>query len=99
MKLLKQLSTLAILEGISYLMFAVTIPLKYMLEITGPNQIVGMLHGVLFLAYCLWAIFVSKEQNWNIKTTCITLAASLLPIATFIVDSKIIKPEIDQLKN
>ena len=99
MNLLKQLSVLAIMEGISYLLFAVTMPLKYMMDMKGPNQIVGMLHGVLFLAYCLWAIFVSKEQNWNIKTTCITLAASLLPIATFIVDSKIIKPEIDRLKN
>ncbi len=99
MNLLKQLSVLAIMEGISYLLFAVTMPLKYMMDMKGPNQIVGMIHGVLFIAYCLWVVLVAKEQKWNIKTTLIALAASLLPIATFIVDAKIIKPEIERVKN
>jgi integral membrane protein len=98
MSLLKQLSTLAILEGISYLLFAVTMPLKYMLDLKWPNQIVGMIHGVLFIAYCLWVVLVAREQKWNIKTTLVALAASLLPIATFIVDIKIIKPEIERVK-
>ncbi len=99
MNLLKQLSSLAIMEGISYLLFAVTMPLKYVFDITGPNQIVGMIHGILFIAYCLWVVLVAREQKWDAKRTLIALAASLLPIATFIVDAKIIKPEIERVKN
>ncbi len=99
MNLLKQLSSLAIMEGISYLLFAVTMPLKYVFDITGPNQIVGMIHGILFIAYCLWVALVAREQKWDAKRTLIALAASLLPIATFIVDAKIIKPEIERVKN
>lgn len=99
MKLLKQLSALAILEGISYLLFAITMPLKYMYEMAGPNKVVGMIHGVLFLAYCTWVIMVAKEQKWNIKITLLALIASLLPIATFIVDIKLLKPEMQRQKN
>lgn len=99
MKLLKQLSILAIMEGISYLLFAVTMPLKYMFDLAGPNYFVGMAHGVLFIAYCLWVVMVAKQQKWNFKITLMALAASLLPIATFVVDSKLVKPAIQRLKN
>lgn len=99
MKLLKQLSILAIMEGISYLLFAVTMPLKYAYGLTGPNYVVGMIHGVLFLAYCLWVVMVAKEQKWNFKLTVLALVASLLPIATFVVDTKLVKPELQRLKN
>lgn len=98
MKLLKQLSILAIMEGISYLLFAVTMPLKYMFDLKGPNYIVGMIHGVLFIAYCLWVVLVAREQKWNFKITVLALAASLLPIATFVVDAKLVKPEMHRLK-
>lgn len=98
MKLLKQLSVLAIMEGISYLLFTVTMPLKYMFDLKGPNYIVGMIHGVLFIAYCLWVVLVAREQKWNFKITVLALAASLLPIATFVVDAKLVKPEMQRLK-
>ena len=99
MKLLKQLSVLAIMEGISYLLFAVTMPLKYAYGLTGPNYVVGMIHGVLFMAYCLWVVMVAKQQKWNFKLTILALVASLLPIATFVVDVKLVKPELQRLKN
>lgn len=90
--LIGQLRLLAILEGISYLLFALTMPLKYMYEIGMPNKIVGMAHGVLFITYCVWVVRYSVQTKWPFKTTLICLIASLLPIATFNVDSKILKP-------
>ena len=90
---LKQLRTFAILEGISYLLFALTMPLKYIWEIPQPNYYVGMAHGVLFILYCLFVIIVALDRKWDWKKTGICLAASLLPIATFIVDKKILQKE------
>jgi len=89
---LGQLRLLAILEGISYLLFAVTMPLKRIYDIPEPNYYVGMIHGVLFMLYCLWVVIVAKKMNWNFKRTIICLAASLFPFTTFIVDHKILKP-------
>lgn len=49
MSLLKSFRYTAILEGISYLLFGLTMPLKYMYDILEPNFYVGMAHGLLFI--------------------------------------------------
>ncbi len=88
-----RLRLIAILEGISYLLFAVTMPLKYIYGITEPNFIVGMAHGWLFIGYvalCLQNISIYK---WNAGKSFFALAASLIPVATFIADAKIFKPQ------
>ena len=90
--LIGQLRLLAILEGISYLLFAITMPLKRVYDIPEPNYYVGMIHGALFILYCLWVVIVAMKLKWNFNRTIICLAASLFPFTTFIVDHKILKP-------
>ncbi|MDG1147995.1 MAG: DUF3817 domain-containing protein [Crocinitomicaceae bacterium] len=92
---LGQLRILAILEGISYLLLGLTMPLKYVYEMGLPNKIVGMIHGVLFILFCLWVIRYSIFKKWSLTTTLICLASSLIPFATFIVDHKILKHEVE----
>lgn len=94
---LGQLRILAILEGISYLLLVPTIILKYGFEMGLPNKIVGSLHGILFIFYCIWVIYYAMKKKWRLMKTLICLAASLLPIATFIVDQRILKAE-DELQ-
>ena len=92
---LGQLRMLAVLEGISYLLLGLTMPLKYNYEMGLPNKIVGMVHGVLFILFCLWVIRFAILKKWNMTTTFICLASSLVPFATFIVDYKILKHETE----
>ena len=95
----KTLSLLALLEGISYLMlFGITMPMKYMYDMGMPNKIVGMAHGVLFVAYCIFVVLVGKEEKWSNKIIGFGLIASVLPIATFIFDAKVIKKNKEELK-
>jgi len=89
--LIGQLRLLAILEGISYLLFALTKPLKDILDYPTPNKIVGMAHGVLFIAYCIWVVIVANDQKWKFSTTFLAGIASLLPFGTFVADAKIFK--------
>ncbi len=82
----------AVLEGISYLLlFGVTMPLKRIYGIPEPNFFVGMAHGVLFIAYCLWVLLVAREEKWTFKIIFLALIASLLPFGTFIADKKLFK--------
>jgi len=91
---LGQLRLLAIIEGVSYLMlFGITMPLKYIGDIGGPNKFVGMAHGVLFIMYCLWVVFYANKKNWSIMKILLALGASLLPFATFVVDRKYLKED------
>lgn len=92
--LIGQLRILAILEGISYLMlFAITMPVKYIYELSMPNQIVGMAHGILFVAFCLWVIKYGLQQKWSKKVILIGLISSLLPFGTFVFDAKYLKQD------
>ena len=88
---LKWFRYIALAEGVSYLLFAVTMPLKYQLEIPEPNKVVGLIHGVLFMAYIPFAyLVVSDHKLGNLKLLIFWLA-SLLPAGTFVLDHKILK--------
>jgi integral membrane protein len=87
-----RLRLVAILEGISYLLLGITMPLKYMLEIPEPNFIVGMAHGWLFILYIALCLQSIKIQKWNWKISLLILAASLIPFATFFADNILFKP-------
>lgn len=83
---------MAILEGISFLSFGITMPLKYMLDITDPNFYVGMAHGWLFVLYTILSFQCIYLLRWKFKTSLLVLGASLIPFGTFVVDAKILKP-------
>lgn len=86
-----QLRILAILEGISYISLGLTMPLKYMMDIKGPNYVVGMAHGVLFIAYCIWVMLNYYTKKYSYKITFILLLASLVPFMTFWAERKLLK--------
>jgi len=85
------LRILALLEGISFLSFAVTMPLKRMYDMPLPNLIVGNIHGFLFIAYCIMVFVVNQEKKWSLATNFWAYAASLIPFGTFVADAKIFK--------
>ena len=75
-KTLSMFRLIAILEGISYIAFFITMPLKYMMEIMMPNKIVGIAHGLLFVIYVIYAYLVTEEQKWTMKRFAILFIAS-----------------------
>ncbi len=95
-----RLRIVAILEGISYLMLGITMPLKYILDILEPNLIVGMAHGWLFILYIILCFQNIRIYQWNLKISLLILVASLIPFATFFADSILFKPtENEQLSS
>jgi len=88
-----RLRVLAFLEGVSFLLILfVTMPLKYLMEIPEPNQVIGMAHGVLFIAYVVMVLLAAKIYKWPMATTFWSLAASIIPFGTFWADKKYFKP-------
>ncbi len=86
--MLKTFYIIALLEGISYLLFGVTMPLKYWMNITEPNKIIGMLHGILFITYIALVFILSKKENWSFKKQINLYFASVIPFGTFIFVKK-----------
>lgn len=82
---------LAIFEGISYLvLLGICMPLKYIWDIPEPTRPVGMIHGVLFVAYIMWLAIVGIKLKWSPMTYVWGFVASLLPFATFIFEAKVL---------
>lgn len=91
MKLLKTLRFTAIAEGVSYLSFALTMPLKYIWQIRLPNLIVGQIHGILFIAFCSLVIFAAYRFKWKARKTAILLISSIIPFGTFWSEKKYLR--------
>ena len=87
---------IALIEGVSYISFAITMPLKYGYEIKEPNYVVGMLHGLVFILYCLWLLILTLKRKWSGPLGVLFFIASLIPFGTFYIDRKYLKP---MLKN
>lgn len=77
----------ALLEGLSFLILLfIAMPLKYMAGIPQAVQMVGMAHGLLFVAYILLLMIVRDDQKWSISLSIRSFLASIVPFGTFYAD-------------
>ena len=82
----------AFLEGLSYiLLLFIAVPIKYQMGDASYVQMLGMPHGLFFMAYVFLAGYLKPQYNWNTKTFLLVLAASVIPFGTFYVDRKVLK--------
>jgi integral membrane protein len=82
----KALRVVAVVEAISWLLLIVATIVKYSTE---PHkalgvQIMGPVHGVLFLAYVALTLEVRRRLHWDGRTTLVVLAESILPGGGFL---------------
>ncbi|MGS4344536.1 DUF3817 domain-containing protein [Myroides odoratus] len=82
----------AFLEGVSLLVLLfIAMPLKYIWDSPYMVQKVGMAHGILFIAYIVFAFLIKNELKWSNKTLLLACIASIIPFGTFVVEKKIKK--------
>ena len=87
--MIKLFRLITLLEGSSYLLLLfVAVPLKYLLGDETYVKLLGMPHGVLFIAYIILSFVMRKKMNWNTTSFIIILLASIIPFGTFYVDKK-----------
>jgi integral membrane protein len=79
-------------EGISYLLLLfVAMPLKYGFGLDVAVRIVGMAHGVLFLAYV--ATLALAARRLGARRTLIAFVMSLVPGGTFWLEARLRRDE------
>ena len=90
---MRALRALAIVEGLSLLaILLVTMPLKYLAGFPGPNQVVGLGHGVLTVAYVSVLLYVWTDRQWGWRVLAWGLAASVVPVLPFWVERRVFGP-------
>lgn len=75
--------SLAIAEAITWALLLTGMFLKYVTETTELGvRIFGMVHGVVFIAYCLVTVIVAIDQRWSASRAILGLVAAVPPFAT-----------------
>ena len=78
------------IEGYSYLtLLFIAMPLKYMFGFPLAVKIVGMAHGVLFIAFLILLVVAWQEKKWAFSENIIFFIASLIPFGTFFTKKRI----------
>lgn len=80
---------LAFAEAVTWALLLIGMFLKY---VTGTTElgvrIFGMAHGVVFIAYCLTAVFVGVNQRWSFRTLALALVSAVPPFMTVWFDRR-----------
>jgi len=83
---------IAFLEGISYiLLLFIAVPIKYWGGEEQWVKLLGMPHGLLFIAYIILTYLLKNRENWKKRELSFILTASLIPFGTFYVDKKYLR--------
>lgn len=76
-------------EGISFLLLlGVAMPLKYIWQWPLAVEVIGMAHGLLFIAYELLAIRLKSSIDWTLSQWLIIALCAFLPFGPFYVEKK-----------
>lgn len=77
-------------EGISFLvLLLIAMPMKYIADMPLAVSVVGMLHGVLFVAYCGYALFLKETLKWRPQLFGFVLLMAIVPFGMLLLDRKL----------
>ncbi|TWX68293.1 DUF3817 domain-containing protein [Colwellia sp. C1TZA3] len=90
---MKGFRLISLLEGISYLLI-----LSVTLGVISRYYVsyLGMVHGILFIAYLTSSIHASHQQKWSVITLLLLFLASIIPFAFLCVELYIRKLSIEK---
>ena len=96
MKEIRSLRRIGMFEGASFLLLlGVAMPLKYLAGQPLAVKIVGWIHGMLFILFCMALARAKNAKSWSVKQSLPYLIAALLPFGPFVIDRKLKAEESD----
>ena len=76
-------------EAVSYmLLVAVAMPLKYIWGQPKAVSVIGMIHGILFVLFCIALARATIAAKWPFSRAALLFVASLLPFGPFLLDGR-----------
>ena len=84
--LVRSFRVVALAEATSFLALLVATYVKYGHDEPLGVEILGPLHGLLFIAYVLLALNLAPRAGWSARTTVMVLVGAVLPFGGYVVD-------------
>ena len=83
---IKTFRYVALAEATSFLILLVATVIKHSQDAPGGVQVMGPIHGVLFLAYVMLALALRGPAGWSPRATVGILIGAVVPFGGFVVD-------------
>ena len=94
MSSLTVLRLLSFAEGVSFLVLLYfAIYHKRILGDADAIRVPGMVHGVLFVAFCLVLVHVWVDRKWSFGKVLFAFVCSLVPLAPFYLEHRLRREE------
>lgn len=92
---LRNFRYLAIVEATSFLLLLVASVIKRTQDEALGVEILGPIHGGLFVAYVVVALNIRRDLGWTTKTTLLVLAGAVVPFGGYVVDRWLVRTHPD----
>ena len=77
----------AVAEAVTWSLLLIGMFLKYVTDTTELGvRVGGMLHGVVFVAFCVTTVVVAIDQRWSVGRTLLGLVSAVPPFFTVLFD-------------
>src|SRR5690606_22379750 len=85
-----RLRMFAFLEGLTLILLVfIAVPLKYLLDLPLLVEMIGPIHGALFILFVVTVVWIALEREWKFpRTACIIFLSSFVQFGTFYIDRK-----------
>jgi len=88
---LRNFRLVALAEATTFLLLLVASYFKNFQDEGLGVDILGPIHGALFIAYVVFALGLRDDMGWNAKTTLLILLGAVLPFGGYVVDRWLVR--------
>ena len=85
------LGYVAIAEAVSFLLLLAAMVVKYGADEPIGVEVMGPIHGGLFLAFVGLAVVVAGQRRWDWRRLAVVLASGVIPVAGYVVGHRLLR--------
>jgi len=86
---------IALAEAATWVALIVASIAKRTIDLDAATKVVGPIHGTAFLAYFCGLLLLRDDLGWGLKRTAGAMAASLVPLGTWLIVERRWLAEVD----
>lgn len=85
-------------EAVSFICLMIATGIKYGADEPAGVELLGPIHGALFVAYVALAFIAKQQRGWSLQRLAVVLIAAVVPIAGYIVGRRLIEEDAAESK-
>ncbi|MBL8955063.1 MAG: DUF3817 domain-containing protein, partial [Myxococcaceae bacterium] len=86
---MKTFRVVSLTEGVSWVLLLLAMPLKYVWHWPQGVQVMGRIHGALFVAFIITLAIAAVDAGWGVKKIGRAVLAALVPGGAFWLEKQL----------